>query len=152
MPLTVYQTNIKSLEWGWPAMRLSYQKPHNQVSKDTVSRWIKIFLKQSGISSYGAHSTRSTSTMGHTVLAVLLLQLQAPHQIFTSRLSWMLLDEPGKANSGKVMINQLTQRVKTLESNFYCIVMKSNKLTFLVVGIIFGCSLPHCFITWLRAT
>ena len=40
------------------------QKPHNAASKDTVSRWIKEFLKQSGIdiSSYGAHSTRATSS------------------------------------------------------------------------------------------
>ena len=98
----------------------SYQKPHNPASKDTVSRWRKELLKQSGIDIY--------HPMGHIVLVLLPFQLHAPHQTFPSRLSWMLLDGSGKVPLGNLMINQLTQRVKTLESNFYCIVMKSSIL------------------------
>ena len=46
---------------GADQLWLSY---HNPASKDTVSRWIKEFLKQSGIdiSSHGAHSTRAASS------------------------------------------------------------------------------------------
>jgi len=49
---------------GADQLWLSYQKPHSPASKDTVSRWIKEFLKISGIdiSSYGAHSTRAASS------------------------------------------------------------------------------------------
>ena len=48
---------------GADQLWLSYQKPHNPASKDTVSRWVKEFLKQSGIDiSYGAHGNRAAST------------------------------------------------------------------------------------------
>lgn len=43
---------------------ISYVKPHKAVSKDTIARWLKEVLQQSGIdtSVFGAHSTRSAST------------------------------------------------------------------------------------------
>ena len=43
---------------------ISYSKPHQAVSPDTVSRWIKTTLVAAGIdtSKYSAHSTRSAST------------------------------------------------------------------------------------------
>lgn len=43
---------------------LSYVAPHKEVSKDTISRWIKTILKQAGIDTkiYGSHSVRSAST------------------------------------------------------------------------------------------
>lgn len=43
---------------------LSYKKPHNEVSTNTISRWIKIMLEESGIdtSVFSAHSTRHAST------------------------------------------------------------------------------------------
>lgn len=43
---------------------LSFQKPFRPVSRDTISRWIKIVLDLSGIdiTSFTAHSTRAAST------------------------------------------------------------------------------------------
>lgn len=37
-------------------------KPNKQVTSSTIARWIKSVLVKSGISGYGAHSTRSAST------------------------------------------------------------------------------------------
>ena len=43
---------------------LSFQKPHNPVSTDTISRWLNVVLAMSGLDSnvYKGHSTRSAST------------------------------------------------------------------------------------------
>lgn len=43
---------------------LSYVKPHKNVTKDTISRWIKVILNRSGIDTklFGSHSVRSAST------------------------------------------------------------------------------------------
>lgn len=43
---------------------ISFQKPYKPVSTETLSRWIKIVLKASGIDTvkYGAHSTTSAAT------------------------------------------------------------------------------------------
>ena len=42
---------------------LSYTKPHKEVSKDTVARWIKIILSRAGIDTkqFSAHSVRSAT-------------------------------------------------------------------------------------------
>lgn len=43
---------------------LSYNKPHKEVSKDTVARWIKIIISRAGIDTkqFSAHSVRSAAT------------------------------------------------------------------------------------------
>lgn len=43
---------------------LSYAKPHKEVSKETIARWIRIILTQSGIDTkmFGSHSVRSAVT------------------------------------------------------------------------------------------
>lgn len=43
---------------------VSLNKPHHRVTVDTLSRWVKIILKESGIDLqlYGSHSVRSAST------------------------------------------------------------------------------------------
>ena len=42
---------------------ISTTKPHGKISKQTVARWIKIFLKQAGLPTvYTAHSTRAATT------------------------------------------------------------------------------------------
>ena len=62
--LQQYIKQTSEVRNGADQLWLSYQKPHNPARKDTVSRWIKKFLKKSGIdiSSYGAHSTRAASS------------------------------------------------------------------------------------------
>ena len=43
---------------------VSYQKPHKEISSDTVSRWLKNTLDLAGIDTakFGAHSTRAATT------------------------------------------------------------------------------------------
>ena len=42
---------------------ISTTKPHGKISKQTVSRWVKIVLKQAGLPKvYTAHSTRAATT------------------------------------------------------------------------------------------
>ena len=45
-------------------MFISYQTPHASVTTDTVGRWLRKVLENSGldVSKYGAHSTRAAST------------------------------------------------------------------------------------------
>lgn len=49
---------------GTTKLFISYQKPHNPVSKDTMRRWAKQTMKEAGIDilQYTAHSTRAAST------------------------------------------------------------------------------------------
>lgn len=46
------------------ALFISYQKPYKAVTKQTLSRWVKIVMQEAGIdiSIYKAHSTRHAST------------------------------------------------------------------------------------------
>lgn len=41
---------------------LCYVKPHGAASKDTISRWLKDVLKDSGINNYAAHSFRGATS------------------------------------------------------------------------------------------
>jgi hypothetical protein len=43
---------------------ISYQKPHSPVTTDTIARWLKMALRNSGIDTevFAAHSTRSASS------------------------------------------------------------------------------------------
>lgn len=46
------------------SLLICFNKPHNVVTKDTISRWVKTVLKGAGINikTYGAHSTRAAVT------------------------------------------------------------------------------------------
>lgn len=59
-----YITRTAEFRAGQPQLLLSFTKPHKAVSKDTVARWIKSVLKQSGINTdeFTCHSTRAAST------------------------------------------------------------------------------------------
>lgn len=54
----------KNLRHDHHKLLVSYQKPHRPVSKDTISRWLKMGLKLAGIdtSTFSAHSTRAALT------------------------------------------------------------------------------------------
>ena len=56
---------------------ISYVKPYNAVSKDTISRWVKTVLDLSGVdtSIFSAHSTRSAATTGAKGMHVPLLTI-----------------------------------------------------------------------------
>lgn len=62
--LKEYIFRTSTLRHGQSKLLISYIKPNNPVSKDTVSRWVKDTLKLAGIDTcvFSAHSTRSAST------------------------------------------------------------------------------------------
>ena len=61
--LEEYVRRTKPLR-GSSSLFISYQKPHASVTTDTVGRWLRKVLENSGldVSKYGAHSTRAAST------------------------------------------------------------------------------------------
>lgn len=61
--LEEYVRRTKPLR-GSSRLFISYQKPHASVTTDTVGRWLRKVLENSGldVSKYGAHSTRAAST------------------------------------------------------------------------------------------
>lgn len=61
--LKEYLSRTKPLRGPESKLFISYTKPHQCVSKDTLARWIKDTLNRAGVdtSLFGAHSTRSAS-------------------------------------------------------------------------------------------
>ena len=57
--LTEYLSRTKPLRKEHSQLLLTYIKPHDPVSRDTVSRWTKAVMKSAGIdiTAYSAHST-----------------------------------------------------------------------------------------------
>ena len=70
--LEVYLEKTELLRSENTKLFLSFQKPHNPVNKETISRWIKSVLKQAGIDSdiFKPHSTRAASTSAAAKLTV----------------------------------------------------------------------------------
>ena len=62
--LQEYIKRTKGLRKEQSQLLISFNKPHHAVSKDTIGRWVKNTLKQSGIDTgqFTCHSTRSAST------------------------------------------------------------------------------------------
>lgn len=62
--LKEYINQTVKLRGNTTKLFITYGKPHRAVSRDTISRWTKNVLNESGIdtSIYSAHSTRAAST------------------------------------------------------------------------------------------
>ncbi len=62
--LKQYLEKTKEIRGSHSKLFISFNKPHNPVSKDTISRWIKHVLDLSGIdtSVFQAHSVRAAAT------------------------------------------------------------------------------------------
>lgn len=62
--LREYVNRTKPLRFLEKGLLLCYNQPHKKASKQTVARWIKVVLKNSGIDTeqFKAHSTRSAAT------------------------------------------------------------------------------------------
>lgn len=62
--LSVYLRKTADLRKQHTQLFISFHKPHNPVSRDTISRWIKSTLKAAGIDTnvFSAHSCRSAAT------------------------------------------------------------------------------------------
>lgn len=58
-----YLSKTAPIRNGEQSLLLSYVKPHKAVTRDTVSRWIKMVMKLSGVNTdvFGSHSVRSAS-------------------------------------------------------------------------------------------
>lgn len=71
--LKEYIERTEVLRNGEQKLLISTQKPHKAISNQTVSRWVKIVLRNSGIhNKYGAHSTRAASTSAARIRGVSL--------------------------------------------------------------------------------
>ncbi len=59
-----YLERTKLLRGEHSALFVSFHKPHKPVSKDTIARWVKATLTDSGIDTdvFSAHSCRAAST------------------------------------------------------------------------------------------
>ena len=58
-----YLRRTQTLRKNEKQLFISYQQPHSGVSKDTISRWIKMVLCEAGVEmdTFSAHSTRSAA-------------------------------------------------------------------------------------------
>ena len=62
--LKQYLSQTKLLRGSEKQLFVSYKRPHNPVSTDTLARWLKVVMSAAGLNTdiYKAHSTRSAST------------------------------------------------------------------------------------------
>ena len=62
--LREYLSRTASLRGNHSQLFISYVKPFNPVSRDTISRWVKTVMQQAGIDTakFKPHSTRAAST------------------------------------------------------------------------------------------
>ena len=62
--MTDYLNRTENIRASTTQLFISYVKPHAAVSRDTLSRWVKVMLHAAGIdtSVYKPHSTRAAST------------------------------------------------------------------------------------------
>lgn len=67
-----YLSRTALIRNGEQSLLLSYVKPHKLVTRDTVSRWIKMVMNISGINTdiFGSHSVRSASVSKAKLAAV----------------------------------------------------------------------------------
>jgi len=70
--LSEYDKRTNELRKGSDQLLVSYQKPYQPVSTDTITRWLKTVLAKSGIdtSVFKGHSTRAASTSEAAVCKV----------------------------------------------------------------------------------
>ena len=62
--LQVYLEKAQPLRANYTQLPISYQKPHQLVTSETIARWLRIVLDNSGIdtTAFRAHSTRAAAT------------------------------------------------------------------------------------------
>lgn len=62
--MTQYLKTTMGVRGNTEKLFLSFQKPHGPVGKDTIARWCKTLLRESGIdvNIYSSHSSRSAAT------------------------------------------------------------------------------------------
>lgn len=75
--LKEYLNRTSGLRREQTQLLISYTKPHNAVTKDTVARWVKTVLQSSGIDTkkFTCHSTRAASSSYAKAAGINLLQI-----------------------------------------------------------------------------
>ena len=75
--LREYLSRTSTLRSNTNQLFISFQKPYNPVTKDTVSRWVKKMLKESGIDSdkFSVHSCRSASASATKSAGLTLIEI-----------------------------------------------------------------------------
>ncbi len=75
--LRKYLSRTSTLRSNTNQLFISFQKPYNPVTKDTVSRWVKKMLKESGIDSdkFSVHSCRSASASATKSAGLTLIEI-----------------------------------------------------------------------------
>ena len=61
--LTHYLIRTKNIRGAEKSLFISFQRPYNSVSKDTIARWIRTVMSLAGLNTdtYSAHSTRAAA-------------------------------------------------------------------------------------------
>ena len=138
--LAEYLERTKNMRHDHHKLLVSYQKPHRPVSKDTVSRWLKMELKLAGkdTSTFSAHSTRAASTSA-----------AKPRNSHLPP-SWLVLVGHLKTPSQNITTKQFPNQQITLE-NSYSLPCKNRQ--FFVVRKYYcykryrSCLRPDCLLT-----
>ena len=105
--LSEYVKRTSELRKGSDQLLLSFQKPYQPVSTDTISRWLKTVLAKSGIdtSVFKGHSTRAASSSAAALCKVTYL------------LSWTMLAGQMPQPLENFTRNPLSQQVKLMDSS-----------------------------------
>jgi hypothetical protein len=74
-----YLAQTKSLRGDENLLFISYRRPHEKVSKDTIARWIRTVLYKSGVDTtrFKPHSTRAASASAANSLNVPITDILA---------------------------------------------------------------------------
>jgi len=75
--LKCYLDRTAHLRGNETQLFINFQKPYKKVSKDTLSRWLKLVLNAAGIDTekYKAHSTRSAATSAAKAIQVPIMDI-----------------------------------------------------------------------------
>ena len=107
--LKLYINKTKELRHNETRLFISYVKPHKQISRDTISRWTKTVLQNSGVdtSIYKAHSTRAASSSKANRESVPLDQIMANAGWKSAETFHKYYNKPLESNSVAHVVLQL---------------------------------------------
>lgn len=121
----IKKTSVHRTDINKSQLLLSYQRPFKPVSKDTISRWIKIVLKEAGIDTtkFTAHSTRAASTSAAAKAGVPIERI---------------LDSAGWSNSGTFA--RFYHKPLDVQCNIGSVLLEAN-----IDGATYFCCVSWCF-------
>lgn len=111
--LKEYLTKTKPFRKEVTQLLISYAKPFKPVTKDTIARWVRNVLKQSGIDvkKYSPHSSRAASTSHCKAKGLTLTEIMKTTRWSNARTFAQYYDKPldtDDLNFGNVLLNSTT--------------------------------------------